>query len=113
MKKTSAKSSNETVTVDALSEMEFSPISIDLRELPDNKVWLSRAETDIVVVRLAAATLVRTKQQLVQGMEELDQDAFINLVESIGDLADRYESLISMLRSAEARLMVAAANFAR
>lgn len=74
---------------------------------PTNAEWTGLANPHLVSVRLAWATLRKSKEELIEVAEELGDAALMELVGQVGRSADWFEGLHKLLASAECGLMCA------
>lgn len=99
----------EPVSIDEMTALEFAPWQGHEGEWtpPTNAEWTGLANPHLVSVRLAWATLHKSKEELIAVAEELGDEALMELVGQIGRSADWFEGLQKLLASAECRIMCA------
>lgn len=99
----------EPASIDEMAALEFTPWQGHEGEWtpPTNKEWTGLANPHLVSVRLAWATLHKSKEELIAVAEQLGDKALMELVGQIGQSADWFEGMHRLLACAECRLICA------
>lgn len=110
-----AMSKDHTVTMEEAATLDFEPWSRadqreDLFTPPSNQEWNELGRAELPYVRLAFATMFRTKPELV-AMFESEPDLMVRLMEDWKSSAETFENLgrvQALLDGAYARMLIAA-----
>jgi hypothetical protein len=78
--------------------------------VPTNEEWMLFGECVLPSVRLAWATMLKTKTELETISRELDNEAFIAMGAAIGEARSAFEGFAQVLASAGARMLCAEAS---
>lgn len=84
--------------------MEFEPWT---GEIDDVSHWQTVAKDHLVTVRLALAMMYRTKPQLIEGIEAMDDNAGNQMLDGFQSAREFFETCLSLLDGAWARLICA------
>ncbi|MDR3425511.1 MAG: hypothetical protein P4M13_10655 [Alphaproteobacteria bacterium] len=74
---------------------------------PTNVEWYEVAKTHLITVRLAWALLYRSKDQLVEGLRELDEEDGNKMMSDFISAIHFFESTAKILKLAETRIICA------
>ncbi|WP_421360262.1 hypothetical protein [Agrobacterium rosae] len=75
---------------------------------PGNGDWVKAVNPHLISVRLAYASMFHTREQTMAAMKVMDEEGiFKELIEGIEEAIEFIEPMLKVLRSAEARFMVA------
>lgn len=101
----------DVATVEELAALDFEPWQhvTDEWTPPPNDEWAKMMAGQIVSVRLAWRTMYKSKAELMDMFEALDDSEAEEFVKKLANSADFFLGLHEFLHSAEIRLMCAAA----
>jgi hypothetical protein len=106
---------NDSITFEEMAAAEFEPWEHHKGgwRVPTNEEWVSFGERVLPTVRIAWVTMYKTKAELENISRELDDDAFIEMGNAIGEARAAFEGFAKVLAGARARIMCASASAGR
>ena len=106
--------SAEPATIEQMAAMNFKPWEHTENEWkpPSNTEWNSHGTYLLPFTRLAWLSMFKTKAELETIAEELEDEQFEELVNGIIHSLEFFENFVTVLRSAEVRIMCAEAAVA-
>lgn len=92
-------------TLEPIAHLTFEPQKV-MNKLPSPNKHYANAKGDIINIRIAAAIMGQTKEELIEAWGK-DADLVFDMLEKIGKTIKKYEAALELLQTAEARIIVA------
>lgn len=101
---------DKPMTVEDYAAAEFEPWPIDMLatfEPPNNEKWTEISLQHLMFIRLAWAMLRQTKNEMIDGLRDLDDEAGNYLFDGFKAAKDFHKQAVDIIEDVEARLVVA------
>jgi hypothetical protein len=97
-----------SMTIAESSALEFEPWTEEEAGGKDMPMTAAQWNGMLITTRLAWAAVFRSKPELIRGIAS-QEDAFMDLIEAVGDVKDTLKGLEELLGTVEMRLLASAA----
>ncbi len=103
-------SCDEVATIEDYAALDFKPWVKDEGDWvpPTNQEWAALADLHLVSLRIAWGFMFKTKQELLDAIEQLGAERFFTIVAQLQQSEDYFKGLHTVIAQANMRLLCAA-----
>jgi hypothetical protein len=94
-------------TPESAATIAFNPVDVSqFTKFPSLENWVQMTEKDYPIIRLAHATITKSKSELVAASRK-DTAEWLAFFDSLTELLGRYEAAVKIFEAAQARMLIA------